>query len=179
MRRLALVLLLTTASQPAHADMLAPVKAVMETAKALWSENPPEDAQYFSKAQLETLYSDQFVQAFAAASKNPPFGLEEGETEGYPFDYDVVTYSQDGCPLEDLKLAEPVQSKAGSLVKVTFRLWGCSEDATEKATINEVHFVVIEEGGRPVIADIKRIFEGEELSLIEEMQDIAKGTPPQ
>lgn len=175
MLRIAVLGLLVLGSTPAHADPVAPVKALMDLVVQVWSDNPPEDSEYFSAKRLETSFSDQFVQAFAAASKNPPFGLEEGQTSGYPFDYDVITYSQDGCPLEDVKITDTGKSGAVTSVKVTFRLWGCSEDATEKAVVSEVLFDVIEEGGRPVINDIKRVFEGESLSLVEEMQDIAKG----
>lgn len=175
LKRLLPAMVLLLAAAPAFADPLVPVNAIIDLAKLVWSEDPPEDTEYFSPARLSQHYSAGFIEAFKAAEKNPPYGVEEGQANGYPFDYDVITYSQDGCPLEDVKAqAGPDEGKVTS-VKVTFRLWACSEDAVEKALVSEVRFDVIEENGRPVIADIKRVFEGETLSLVEEMQDIAKG----
>ncbi len=176
MIRIAFLGLLLLASSPANAEPQTPVKAMMDLAVQVWSDNPPEDSEYFSAARLQEFYSDQFVQAFEAASKNPPFGFEEGQTTGYPFDYDVITYSQDGCPLEDVKLETAASTGGVSIIKVNFRLWGCSEDATEKALVSEVLFEVTQEGGKHVINDIKRVFDGESLSLVEEMLDIAKGS---
>jgi hypothetical protein len=142
----------------------------MEIAKALWSDNPPEGQDYFDETRLGTLYSKAFVETYREAAKYPIY--DEG---GGPFGYDVITNSQDGCPLEDVAIV-PAPAKDGMTdVKVTFRLWGCAgDDEALKKEISEVHFDVVSEGGKPVIADIHRIVDGKADSLIAEMKDIAK-----
>jgi hypothetical protein len=162
---------------PAHADPLAPVTEVMDVARQLWSENPPETLDYFEPDRLERLYSASFVAAYKEARKFPAFEPEPGQTEGYPFDYDVIANSQDGCPLEDVKLAKTGEEGGVTTVTATFKLWGCSEDPSERDFLSEVRFKVIEEYGKPVISDIVRMLDGEGLSLLEEMQYIVSGEP--
>ncbi len=168
------VLLLPAA---AHADPLAPVNEVMDVARQLWSENPPENLDYFEPERLSLLYSASFLSAYKAAQKNPVFGLEEGESEGNPFDYDVIANSQDGCPLENIKAEKTGEAAGVVTVTVTFNLWRCVEDAAERDAPSEVRFRLIEEGGKHVIDDIVRMLDGEQLSLVEEMHYIAAGDP--
>lgn len=168
------VLLALLVPVAAHADPLAPVNEVMDVARQLWSENPPQSLDYFDPDRLSRLYSAGFVTAYKAAQKNPVFGLEDGESEGNPFDYDVIANSQDGCPLEDIK-AEKTGGAGSATVTVTFKLWRCIEDAEERDALSEVRFHLIEENGKQVIDDIVRVMDGEQLSLLEEMQYIASG----
>ncbi|HSO46344.1 MAG TPA: hypothetical protein VLQ68_00295 [Rhizobiaceae bacterium] len=147
----------------------------MDVARQLWSDNPPQSLDYFDPDRLSRLYSTGFVTAYKAAQKNPVFGLEEGESEGNPFDYDVVANSQDGCPLEDIKAEKTGEAAGGVTVTVTFKLWRCVEDAAERDALSEVRFLLIEENGKQVIDDIVRVMDGEQLSLLEEMQYIASG----
>jgi hypothetical protein len=168
---------LLAATTMAFADPLAPVNDVMNVTKQLWSGNAPDDLDYFDAERMARDYSAAFIAAYKAASKNPVFGLEPGQTEGSPFDYDIITNSQDGCPLEDIKTAVTGESGGVTTVTATFRLWACSEDPAERDSINEVRFEVITENGKPVINDIKRMLDGEALSLMEEMNDIASGEP--
>ncbi len=159
----------------AHADPLAPVNEVMDVARQLWGEDPPQALDYFDPNRLAQLYSAGFAAAYKAAQKSPVFGIEDGESEGNPFDYDVIANSQDGCPLEDIK-AEKTGEVAGVVtVTVTFKLWRCIEDAAERDALSEVRFLLIEENGKQVIDDIVRIMDGEQLSLLEEMRYIASG----
>lgn len=159
----------------AHADPLTPVNEVMDVARQLWGENPPETLDYFEPDRLERLYSASFVAAYKEARKHPAFEPEPGETEGYPFAYDVIANSQDGCPLEDVNVARSGEEGGVTTVTATFKLWSCSEDPAERDFLSEVRFKVIEENGRPVISDIVRMLDGEGLSLVEEMQFIASG----
>lgn len=159
----------------AHADPLAPVNEVMDVARQLWSEDPPQGLDYFDPDRLSRLYSAEFAAAYKAAQKNPAFGLEEGESEGNPFDYDVIANSQDGCPLEDIKAEKTAEAAGVVTVTVTFKLWRCVEDAAERDALSEVRFLLIEENGKPVIDDIVRVMDGEQLTLLEEMQYIASG----
>lgn len=108
------------------------------------------------------------------ASKKPAYEAESGET-GDPFGYDVVTNSQDGCPLVDVSVT-PGEVKDGVTdVTAKFKLWACMDEAEMKATVDEVHFDVIEENGQPVISDIHRVGDEGRDSLRAEMAAIIKG----
>jgi hypothetical protein len=140
----------------------------MDLAAALWSEKAPAGADYFDKDHIG-LFSRDFVAAYREAEKH---SIYEG---GSPFGYDVITNSQEGCPLKDMSIA-PAAKAAGSVeVKVTFKLMSCYQDEA----LSELHFKVVTEGGKSVISDIDRIIDGKPVSLMAEMKDIAKeGTAP-
>lgn len=144
-----------------------PVKSIMDLATALWSDNPPEDQDYFDKDHI-VLFSKEFVAAYHEAEKYPVY--DEG---GTPFGYDVITNSQDGCPLKDMTIAPGTETAGTKDVKVTFKLMSCYDD-TGKDAVSEVHFKVITEDGKPVISDIDRIVDGKSASLMAEMKDIVK-----
>ena len=144
-----------------------PVKAVMDIATGRWLESST-GADYFDKPAIDRLYSKAFQADYHAAEKYPAYD------EGSPFDYDVVTAGQDGCPLKDIKI-DPAGEKAGmTTVNVSFRLWDCAETAEEKARISTLRFDVVSEDGRSVIDDIHRNADGKWDSLRAEMHDIVK-----
>ena len=97
------------------------------------------------------------------------------DARGDPFGYDVITSSQDGCPLQELTTKTGPGAAGVTDVTVTFKPWTCVEDMQAKNSVSEVHFDVIDENGKPVIDDIHRVTDGERDSLVEEMQTIAKG----
>jgi hypothetical protein len=149
-----------------------PVKAVMDLATALWSDDPKADGQdYFDKTRLNTLYSKAFVDIYHQAAKFPIYDDSDG-----PFGYDVITNGQDGCPLKDVVIAPGATANDLTDVKVTFKLWTCIDDGSvDKNSVSEVHFDVVTEDGKPVIADIHRKGDDGKLdSLVKEMQDIVK-----
>lgn len=153
----------------AHAASPAdPVKSVMDIAVGRWVENGTA-GDYFDQPYLDRDYSKAFVAAYHAAEKYPAY--DEGTS---PFDYDVITSSQDGCPLKDLKIAAGEEKAGVTTVNVSFRLWDCAETAEEKARVNELHFDVITENGKPVIDDVHRLFEGKWDSLKGELQETVK-----
>lgn len=156
------------ASAPALAAPVDPVKTMMDLATALWSESPPAGQDYFDKEHIG-LFSKQFIAAYREAEKYPVY--EEG---GGPFGYDVITNSQDGCPLKDLTITPGAETAGVTDVKVTFKLMTCYADDPGKDALSEVHFKVATENGKPVIADIDRIIEGKPVSLLAEMKDIVK-----
>jgi hypothetical protein len=169
-RIIATALLIGLAQPALSASPEDPVRSVMDLATALWSDEPSVEGQdYFDKNRLETLYSKAFVEAYRQAAKYPIF-----DENGGPFGYDVITNSQDGCPLEAVAVAN--QGEAGGVhdIKVTFKLWTCYDDNASKETVSEVHFRVVTEDGRPVIADIERMVDGKPNSLVAEMKEIAK-----
>jgi hypothetical protein len=156
---------MTTAVFAAPAD---PVRSIMDLAAALWSDNPPAGKDYFDNEHIG-LFSKDFVAAYRETEKYPIY--EEG---GSPFGYDVITNSQDGCPLKDVTIAPGAESAGTTDVKVTFKLMTCYADDPAKDAVSEVHFKIMTEDGKPVISDIDRIIDGKPVSLLAEMKDIVK-----
>ena len=160
--------LLATAVAPALSAPDDPVKAIMDVATRAWGDNPPENEDYFDKDHIG-LFSKDFVAAYRAAEKFPLF---EESTD--PFGYDVVTNSQDGCALKDVTITPGAGTAGATDVKVTFKLMTCYTDDPARDDVSEVHFKVVTEDGKPVIADMDRIVDGKPMSLMAEMQDIVK-----
>jgi hypothetical protein len=157
---------LSTAAFAAGPD--EPVKAIMDLATQLWSDNPPADKDYFDKDHIG-LFSKEFVTLYRDVEKYP---IYEGGSN--PFGYDVVTSSQDGCPLKDVSIAPGPETSGTTDVKVTFKLMSCYPDDPGRDAVSEVHFKVVSQDGKPVIADIDRIVEGKPVSLVTEMKEIVK-----
>ncbi|SFB42898.1 hypothetical protein SAMN03159496_03640 [Rhizobium sp. NFR07] len=175
MRSLLLALTLSLLSTVSLAAEAAdPVKEVMKITEDNWKSNDSDWKFIFDADPLARLFSKRFQAAYAEASKHPAYETENNGP-GDPFGYDVVTASQDGCPLQDVTIvpSAPADGKTG--VKVTFKQWTCVDDTELKDSLSEVQFDVIDEDGKPVIDDIHRVADGESDSLIEEMQSIAKG----
>jgi hypothetical protein len=162
-------------SAPAFAaDPVAPVKQIMDITVKNWSGEAEEWKYIFDEDLLKSVFSSQFADAYREAAKKPAYDAENDEP-GDPFGYDVVTNSQDGCPIEDLSIkSEPLKDGVTD-VAVTFKLWNCMDDAEMKAMVNEIHFDVKDEDGKPVISDIHRVGEDGRDSVLEEMAGIAKG----
>lgn len=160
----AMILLAT----PALAAPEEPVKAVMDLAVQLWSDNPPEGEDYFDKDHIAH-FSKDFVAAYREAEKYPIY--EDG---GSPFGYDVITNSQDGCPLKDVSIVPGAETAGKATVTVTFKLMSCYEEDPNKDAVSEVRFDVVTEDGKPVISDIHRMIDGKPNSLVEEMKEIAR-----
>jgi len=150
-------------AMPALAGPEAPVKTIMDLAAAMSSNTAPPGADYFDKDHIG-LFSKGFIAAYDEARKYSY--LEDGGV----FEYDVITNSQEGCPLKDISIAPGPDAAGASKVEVTFKLMACYQDET----VSEVHFKVVTERGKPVISDIDRIVDGKPVSLMDEMKDIAK-----
>jgi hypothetical protein len=140
----------------------------MDLASQLWSDKPPEGKDYFDKDHIG-LFSKDFVAAYREAEKYPIY--DEG---GGPFGYDVITNSQDGCPLKDVAIVPAAEAAGKTEVKVTFKLMSCYNDDPAKDAVSEVRFDVVNEDGKPVISDIHRVVDGKPNSLIAEMKELAK-----
>jgi hypothetical protein len=167
MKKLSLILVAALMPLSAHAASVEdPVKAIMDVAVARSQPDSP-GTDYFDKPYLNANYSKDFRTVYRAAAKYPAY--DEGTS---PFDYDVITSSQDGCPIKDLKIAKGKQKSGVTTVDVSFRLWDCAETAEEKAKVSKLKFDVIAEGGKPVITDIRRQTDGKWNSLVGEMQEI-------
>ena len=168
---LVFALMLGSMLTPSAAALAAPdepVKAIMDLATALWSDKPPEGKDYFDKDHIG-LFSKDFIALYRETEKYPIY--QEG---GSPFGYDVVTNSQDGCPLKDLTIAPGVDTAGTSEIKVTFKLMSCYADDPGKDALSEVHFKVVTEDGKSVISDMDRMIDGKPVSLVAEMKDMIK-----
>ena len=142
------------------ADMAAPVRAVLAAAEANWADPPQDYQDYFSEERLATLYSADLAARYRKAA-DTPFAKEMGT----PLDWDVVVNAQDGCPLKDVAVAPAGQEGAATRVVARFRALTCFGTDDEYQGFQEAHFLVVEEGGRPVIDDIVTPLDGEAQSL--------------
>ena len=146
----------------------------MEVATTLWSNEAPDNIDYFDAAHIGN-FSKAFQALYREAAKHPAFA-DEGET-GSPLDYDAITNSQDGCPLTGLTIAEQGTRGKLTIVDASFRSYACFEDSDEttRDAVSTVRFDVVFEGGRPVIADFHRFDDGQWDSMADELKAIAGG----
>lgn len=165
---------LLVAPVPAFAqspDPITPVKEVMDLTVANWSDSVEEWKGIFEGDRLNRLYTKEIVEIYKKASEKAAKAFESDEPVD-PFDYDVVTNSQDGCPLQDVKISLAGQKDGVFDVLATFKLWTCEDNADTKNLVSEVHFDVVTEDGRAVIKDIHHVVDGERDSVVSEMQSI-------
>jgi hypothetical protein len=169
MRALLGMILSLTLAGPCLADGAEdPVRAVMDIAIGRWLDDS-SGADYFDNPAIDTLYSKAFQAGYHAAEKYPAY---DGGTS--PFEYDVITSSQDGCPLQDIQIKAAGETAGVTTVDVSFRLWDCAETAEEKARLSNVRFDVVSEDGKAVIDDIHRNTDGKWDSLKAEMEENLK-----
>lgn len=150
------MLLLLLASGAHAADVTAPVREVVEATARNWAEGASgQEEEVFSQDRLSRLFSKDFAGAFAAASKNPPYDPPEGETTGFPFDYDPIAQGQDGCPFKNIR----IENDGDGQVTALFDNRSCFDGGDAGDTVLIFH--VVEEGGRPVIDDIYPVENGQ------------------
>lgn len=167
---LSLVAGLASAAEPVE-----PVREVMEVTTSNWSSAESEWRYIFDKEPLRRLFSQRFQAAYEEASKKPAYETDDGGP-GDPFGYDVVTASQDGCPLEDVAIDTAGEENGVTTVKVRFKLWRCLDQPELKDSTDEVHFDVVAQDGIYVIDDIHRVSSGDRDSVLEEMKQLATAT---
>lgn len=142
----------------AASDVTTPVREVIQVAASNWDEKidePSEDV--FSPDRLSRLFSKDFARAFEAASKNPPFDPPEGETTGFPFDYDPIAQGQDGCAFENIRIEDDGDGQVTAL----FNNRLCFGDGPQYQADTVLIFHVVEEGGRSVIDDFFPVVDGQ------------------
>lgn len=155
----------SVAPSAALADVTVPVREIVEAAARGWDDKidePSEDV--FSVDRLQRLFSRDFARAFEAASKNPPFDLPEGETTGYPFDYDPIAQGQDGCPFENIR----IEDDGDGQVTAFFNNRRCFGEGAEYDVDTVLIFHVVDEEGRSVIDDIYPVVDGQSGSSIKQ-----------
>ena len=167
MKLFALALTLTASLLPAAAfaqSAADPVNRIMDIAKARWQSTEGMTPDYFDG--LDEDFTKAFAATYREAAKYPAY--DEGDS---PFDYDVITSSQDGCPLKDVTVSPQGEKDGVTVVDVSFKLWTCAPDAESQARVNEVRFDVVTENGHLLIADIHRLSEGKWDTLVGEMKE--------
>lgn len=174
MKALAMALAVALLPLMAHAQSPAePVNRIIDVAKARWESTEGPTPDYFDG--LDEDFSEGFAATYREAAKYPAY--EEGHS---PFDYDVITSSQDGCPLKDVIVSPQGEKDGVHVVAVSFKLWTCAPDADSQAKVNELRFDVVMENGKLLISDVHRLSEGKWDSLVAEMKDaIERGKNPQ
>lgn len=140
------------------ADVTAPVREVVEATAANWTEDAfGHEKDVFSEERLDRLFSADFARIFREAAKHPPHDLPEGETSGFPFDYDPIAQGQDGCPFENVRIEDDGDGQVTAL----FNNRGCMGDDEAFKADTVLIFHVVEEGGRAVIDDIYPVTNGQ------------------
>ena len=150
------LLAMMASTAPALAvDVTAPVREIVEATARNWEEGSSGDEEVFSEDRLDRLFSADFAAAFRAASKNPPYDIPEGETTGFPFDYDPIAQGQDGCPFKNIRIEDDGDGQVTAL----FDNRSCFSD-TADAVDTVLIFHVETEKGHPVIDDIYPVIDG-------------------
>jgi hypothetical protein len=151
-----------------------PVKALVDATVDNWAGVNEEFTFVLGETMLNTVYSKAFAKAYRDAKAK--ITADAGDGEDYePFGYDIITNSQDGCPLQDVK--SNIASSAGGKaeVVVSFKHFSCMGDQKEYQLLNVVHFDVVEEGGRAVVDNIRHQGDDGEQSLRDDLEDILQG----
>jgi hypothetical protein len=161
-----LALVATLLPFTAHAgSAVDPVQRIMDVASARWDNTEGGGKDYFDAIDRD--FSKDFIAVYRGAQKYPAY---DGSDQ--PFDYDVITSSQDGCPLKDVRLSPAGEKDGVTTIDVSFRLWACvPDDSATQAKVSELRFDVVMEGGKPVISDIHRLNEGKWETLVGEMKE--------
>lgn len=173
--RMIALLMLMTASYPALAESPEdPARQIMEIADARWSDSEFIPA-YFSKKTLERDFSRRFVEIYSRASRAA--GEDGVQT---PLDFDIITgaTTDGGCTLADIEVKTETSTESLTTVLARFRASACADEGSpEQQAISQVRFDVIVEDGRPVIADIHRLADGNWDSLVAVLERLAGKAP--
>jgi hypothetical protein len=164
-------MLLVSSGFAVAADMTAPVREVVEATAANWTEEAfGNEKEVFSEDRLDRVFSVDFAALYREASKNPAYDLPEGETTGFPFDYDPIARGQDGCPFQNIR----VEDDGDGQVTALFNNRACMGDDPAYKQDTVLIFHVQEENGRAVIDDIYPVENGQSgQSIKDELKTIA------
>lgn len=145
-----ILLAILVLSAPAFAaEPTEPVREVMAVTENNWAEGASDYEPLFSDKRLSRLFSADFQTLYAEAMETP-YAAEAGS----PFDYDVVTNAQDGCPLENVMISPPTRDGAATHVTVEFQSFACMGEADEYQIFSTARFTLVEEDGVARIDDI-------------------------
>lgn len=128
------------ASMPALAAPQDPVTDFLAAASRNGEPNATRYEDYFSDVRLDTIYSRAFAATFRNAwARAADEDEDEDEDEGI-FEMDFVINAQDGCPFENLKLAEAPQGKDATQVDARFNAFRCLTSDEDTKRISHVAF---------------------------------------
>ena len=117
-----------------------PVQRIIDLAKGRWetteNNNTPD---YFDK--LDRDFSKTFAKVYREATKYP--ALDGSDS---PFDYDVITSSQDGCPLKDISVESEGPQGDVTVVDARFRM--------ARISVADL-YAIMQAGAAPVIIDVR------------------------
>jgi hypothetical protein len=125
-----------------------PVANLMAAAEHNYTPEIEEAEDYFSPERLKTIYSRAFVKSYEDATARA-MDNDEGV-----FEADMITDSQDACPLKDIKIDVKPAEADFTPVHVTFRPYACMKGDPTQSEIKTVIFMTVKEDGRDVIEDI-------------------------
>ena len=164
---LTLGLVLATITPALGDGITDPVDRILKVAEARWASMESEAPDYFD--HIDRDFSKRFGEIYMEASKYPAY--DEGTS---PFDYDVITSSQDGCPLKDITTSPQGDKDGVGTVEASFKLWTCAPDAESQARVSRLKFDIVTEDGKAVIDDVHRFNEDKWDSLRAEMEEIVR-----
>ncbi|EHS51808.1 hypothetical protein PDO_1709 [Rhizobium sp. PDO1-076] len=153
------------------ADVTAPVREIIEATASNWTEEAfGNEQEVFTEDRLERIFSAEFAMMYREASKNPAYDLPEGETTGFPFDYDPIARGQDGCPFQNIRIEDDGDGQVTAL----FNNRECMGDDSANRQDTVLIFHVLDENGRAVIDDIYPVENGQSgQSIKDELKAIA------
>ena len=153
------------------ADVTAPVREIIEATASNWTEEAFGNEQDASTPDRppRSLPADM-APMYREASKNPAYDLPEGETTGFPFDYDPIARGQDGCPFQNIRIEDDGDGQVTAL----FNNRECMGDDSANRQDTVLIFHVLDENGRAVIDDIYPVENGQSgQSIKDELKAIA------
>ncbi|WP_159948013.1 hypothetical protein [Rhizobium sp. 18065] len=153
------------------ADVTAPVREIIEATASNWTEEAfGNEKEVFSEDRLDRIFSADFARIYREASKYPAYDLPEGETTGFPFDYDPIARGQDGCPFQNIRIEDDGDGQVTAL----FNNRECMGDDPAYRQDTVLIFHVLEENGHAVVDDIYPVENGQSgQSIKDELKTIA------
>lgn len=150
------------ASAPAPSvafDPEEPVREIISIAESNFSVPfPGVMIDYFAKGRLERIYSKDLIGFYKRAIKTEAARQMGGRAP----DFDILTGTQDACPLENISLKTEKPFESSWDVSVTYQYQACWGNPA----LTKTDFIIIEEGGQPVIDDIFTYDEAEAVSSL-------------
>jgi hypothetical protein len=153
-----LAALLLGAALPAHAaDVTGPVRELMNAASANWSEEGG-DEDYTSEDRMARLYAPDFARVIEEA-----VGHASRLNKDTVLGFDMITGSEDGCPLKGVKIAQQKPEADFIPVFVEFKPFTCLKGSPKRNMLMKVLFMMGEYDGVYKIDEIFRTVRGNEV----------------
>ncbi|WP_420412389.1 RICIN domain-containing protein [Roseibium sp.] len=148
------------ASAPSAAfDPEDPVREIISIAASNFSVPfPGVMLDYFAEGRLERIYSKDLIGFYKRAIKTEAAQQMGGRAP----DFDIFTGTQDACPLENISLKTEKPFESSWDISVTYQYQACWGNPV----LSKTDFIIIEEGGQPVIDDIFTYDEAEAVSSL-------------